>query len=144
MELNTASAVLGFAKKLEEDATKVYAQFAERHPEKKDLFLAFAEEGRKNKVLLSRVYQEIITDAFEACFSVKGMNPNDYETKIEIEKTADLAEVLSIAIEMEEKAVKFYANSAEQFKPLLTDISRAFEKIAKMRKDRGLKLESLG
>jgi len=143
MELNTVSAVLGFAKKLEDDATKVYAQFAEKYLDKKDFFLALAKEGEKNKTFFSRVYQEIITDAFEACFSCKGIFPEDYETKIEIKKTANLAEDLNMVIEMEEKAVKFYTNAAEQLKSLLKDISRAFEKTAKIRKDRGLKLKSL-
>jgi len=143
MELNTVSAVLGFAKKLEDDATRAYAQFAEKYPDKKDIFLAFAKEGEKSKTMFSRVYQEIITDAFEACFTCKGIFPEDYETKIEIKKTANLAEDLNAAIEMEDKAGKFYRNAAEQLKSLLKDISRAFGKIAKIREDRGPKLESL-
>jgi rubrerythrin len=142
MELNTVSAVLGFAKKLEDDATRAYAQFAEKYPDKKDIFLAFAKEGEKSKTMVSRVYQEIITDAFEACFTCKEIFPEDYETKIEIKKTANLAEDLNAAIEMEGKAVKFYRNAAEQLKSLLKDISRAFEKIAKIREDRGSKLKS--
>ncbi len=143
MELNTASAAVGFATKLEDDSSKLYVQFAERHPDKKDFFLAFVKEGEKNKLMLSRVYQEIITDAFEACFSFDGIKPNDYETNVEIEKTADFGEVLRKAIEMEEKAAKFYLIASEQLKSLLTDISRAFERIAKIRSERALKLKSL-
>ena len=142
MELNTVSTVLGFAKKLEDDATRAYTQFAEKYPDKKDIFLAFAKEGEKSKTMFSRVYQEIITDAFEACFTCKEIFPEDYETKIELKKTANLAEDLNVAIEMEGKAVKFYRNAAEQLKSLLTDISRAFEKIAKIREDRGSELKS--
>jgi rubrerythrin len=144
MELNTVSAVMGFAKKLEDDATRMYGQFAEKYPDKKEIFLAFAKEGEKNKTQFSRVYQEIITDQFvEACFSCKEIIPEDYETKIEITTTSNLAKDLSSAIEMEDRAAKFYRIAAEKLKTLLKDISRAFEKIAKTREDRSLKLKSL-
>jgi rubrerythrin len=144
MELNTVSAMMGFAKKLEDDATRAYEQFAEKYPDKKEIFLAFAKEGEKNKTQFSRVYQEIITDQFvEACFSCNGIFPEDYETKIEITTTTNLAKDLSSAIEMEDKAVKFYRIAAEQLKTLLKDISRAFEKIVKIREDRESKLKSL-
>jgi rubrerythrin len=144
MELNTVSEVIGFAKKLEDDATKVYGQFGEKYPDKKETFLTFAKEGEKNKTQFSRVYQEIITDQFvEACFSCKEITPEDYETKIEITKTANLAKDLSSAIEMEDKAAKFYKIAAEKLKTVIKDISRVFEKIAKIREDRGLKLKSL-
>jgi rubrerythrin len=122
MELNTVSAMMGFAKKLEDDATKVYGQFAEKYPDKR----------------------EIITDQFvEACFSCKGIFPEDYETKIEITKSAEIANDLGSAIEMENNAVKFYRIAAEQLKTLLKDISRAFEKIAKIREARESKLKSI-
>jgi rubrerythrin len=144
MELNTVSAVIGFAKKLEDDAIRVYAQFAEKYLDKKETFLAFAKEGEKNKTMFSRVYQEIITDQFvEACFSCEDIIPEDYETKIEITKTANLAKDLSSAIEMEDKAVKFYRIAAEKLRTLLKDISRVFEKIAKIRENRVSKLKSL-
>ena len=143
MELNTISAMMGFAKKLEDDATRVYGQFVEKYPDKKEIFLAFAKEGEKNETQFSRVYQEIITDQFvEACFSCNGIFPEDYETKIEITKTANLSKDLSSAIEMENKAVKFYRIAAEQLKTLLKDISRVFEKIAKIREDRESRLKS--
>ena len=143
MELNTVSAMMGFAKKLEDDATRAYAQFAEKYPDTRDIFLAFAKEGEKNKTQFSRVYQEIITDQFvEACFSYEGIFPEDYETNIEITKTANLSKDLSSAIEMENKAVKFYRIAAEQLKTLLKDISRVFEKIAKIREDRESRLKS--
>ena len=54
MELNTVSAVMGFAKKLEDDATRVYGQLAEKYPDKKEIFLTFAKEGEKIKTQFSR------------------------------------------------------------------------------------------
>lgn len=142
--MDTVSAVMGFAKKIEDDATRVYEQFAEKYPDKKETFLAFAKEGEKNKTQFSRVYQEIITDQFvEACFSCNEIIPEDYETKIELTATANLAKDLSSAIEMEVKAAKFYRVSAEKLKTLLKDISRVFEKIARIREDRESKLKSL-
>jgi hypothetical protein len=48
----TASAIISFAEKLEDDSSKFYKQLTEKYVENKELFLSFAEESRKNKVLV--------------------------------------------------------------------------------------------
>lgn len=138
----TASAIISFAEKLEDDSSKFYKQLAEKYMENKELFLSFAEEGRKNKVLVTRTYQETITDALEACF-IKGINLNDYISETTLAEDANYSTALKMAIELEEKAGKFYLNIAERFESLLATISRAFRKVAERRNNRKLKLKSL-
>jgi rubrerythrin len=138
----TASAIISFAEKLEEDSSKFYKLLAEKYIENKELFLSFAEKSRKNKMLMVRTYQETITDALEACF-IKGINLNDYIPKTTLAEDADYSTALKMAIELEEKASKFYFDSAKQSESLLATIPRAFRKVAETRNNHKLKLKSL-
>jgi rubrerythrin len=138
----TASAIISFAEKLEEDSSKFYRQLAEKYIENKELFLSFVEESRKNKILVTRTYQETITDALEACF-IKGINLNDYIAEITLAEDAKYSTALKVAIELEEVAGKFYLDTAERSESLLATIPRVFREVAERRNNRKLKLKSL-
>jgi len=135
----TASAIISFAEKLEDDSSKFYKQLAEKYMENKELFLSFAEECRKNKVLVIRTYQETITDALEACF-IKSVNLDEYIVETTLTKDANYPIALKMAIELEEKASKFYLNVAKRSESLLATISVAFKKVGEIRSERKLKL----
>jgi rubrerythrin len=139
----TASAVIAFAEKLEEDSSVFYQKLAEVSPENKELFLTFANEGKKNEVLIVRTYRETITDALEACFCFKGVDLKGYHTDITIKRETEYPEALRIAIRIENEAVRFYSEAAEASKNLLATIPRAFAKVAENRRLRRLKLEAL-
>jgi len=142
-EPTTASAIISFAEKLEGNSSNFYEELAEMYVQDRETFLAFADESKKNKVLVTRTYQETITDAIEACFSFKGVNLSDYLTQTTLTKGMSYSDALKTAIELEEKAVKFYSDVAERSKSLLATIPRAFRKVAERRNDRKLKLKSL-
>ena len=135
MELNTASEVISFAKKLEKDSAKFYEDLSQRYVKDEDVFLSFVKENRRNVVQIERTYYEVITDAIEGCFSFK-INPDEYTLKTELAENARYSDALNKAIEMEEKIIKFYSDAAEQSKSLLADIPRAFTMVAKKRGDR--------
>jgi len=135
MELNTASEVISFAKKLEKDSAKFYEDLSQRYVKDEDVFLSFVKENRRNVVQIERAYYEVITDAIEGCFSFK-INPDEYTLKTELAENARYSDALNKAIEMEEKIIKFYSDAAEQSKSLLADIPRAFTMVAKKRGDR--------
>jgi len=139
----TASSVISFAENFEDDSSKFYAQFTEVYTENKEIFLAFSKESRKNKVLVIRTYRETITDALEACFAFKGLNLNDYTVKTNLTEDTSYSDALKMAIELEEKASKFYLDAAERSKSLLATIPRAFRKVAERRSNRKLKLKML-
>ncbi len=141
MELNTASEVISFAKKLEEDQAKLYNELAEQHSENRETWLSFAKENKKNVVQIERAYYGVISDTIEGCFSFK-INPEEYVLDAELAKNAEYSDVLNKAVVMEEKIIKFYSDAAEQSKSLMADVPRAFAMVAKKRGDRRAKLES--
>jgi rubrerythrin len=139
----TASAVIGLAEKLEASSSDFYRKLADISPENKDLFLTFAKDGQKNKVLIVRTYQETISDALEACFCFKGVVLKTHQTDMTFDEETSYSEALKKAIKLEDKAVRFYSEIAEASKNLLATVHRAFRKVAENRNDRRLKVESL-
>ena len=139
----TASAIISFTERLEDDSSRFYEELAEKYAEGKETFLSFAKESRKNKVLVVRTYQETITDALEACFSFKGLNLSGYLAETTLTESMNYSDALRMAIELEEKASKFYLDASERSKSLLATIPRAFRKVAERRSNRKLKLKSL-
>ncbi len=139
----TASAVISLAEMLEESSSNFYEQLAQSSPENKDLFLAFAKDGKKNKVLIIRTYQETISDALEACFCFKGLDLKAYQIEMIFKPEVGYPENLRKTVEFEGKAVKFYSEIADASKNLLATVPRAFRKVAENRNARKLKLESI-
>ena len=143
MEINTASAAISFARKLEEDSAKFYEDLSQRYSKGADVFLSFAKENRKNIVQIERAYYGVITDAIEGCFAFN-LNPDEYTLKTELAEEASFSEALDKAVEIEEKMIKFYSDAAEQSKSLMADVPRAFTLIARKREGRESKLRLLG
>ena len=143
MKLNTASAVISFAKELEETSIKYYENLIQKYPQDKETFSSFIKENKKNIVSVQRVYQEVITDAIEGCFSFEGLDTNDYKFNTDLSTKTNYAEALKNAIEAEEKIQKYYSDSAEMSKSLMADIPRVFERIAKKRDKRKISLKVL-
>jgi len=139
----TASAIISFTEKLEDSSSAFYEGLAERWVESKETFLAFVKESRKNKTLVVRTYRETISDALETGFSFEGLDLRDYMLETTLPEDANYSETLRIAIELEEKACKFYLDVAERSQSLLATIPRAFRRVAKGRSKRKLELQSL-
>lgn len=138
----TTSTVLGFAERLEEDSTRFYEELSEIFSEDKAFFLSFVREGKRNRILISRTYQETISDALEACFSFSNLNLNDFTVNTRVPLNLSRRVAMKIAMELEEKATKFYLTVADG-SSLLATISIAFKKVAEIRKNREQKLWSL-
>ena len=142
MILHTASEVISFVRKLEEDSAKYYEDLAGRYTEHKEILLSFARENKKNITHIERAYYGIITDALEGCFSFN-INPDEYAIGIEIPENAQQSETLKQAADMEEKIIKFYHDAAEQSKSFMGDVARAFTLVAKKRGLREQRLKEL-
>ncbi len=143
MKVDTASQVISFAGELEEKAAHFYQDLAGRYQEHKEIFLSMVGESYKNKLNVQRVYQETISDALEAAFCFQGLDTDDYSIEIGLSPNESLAEILERALDIEEKAGKFYSDAAQKSKGLLADIPRVLERIAKKREDRKERLRSL-
>lgn len=139
----TASAIVNFAEKLEEYSSKLYEALAQIYVERKETFLSFAEESKKNKLLISRTYQETVSDALEACFSFEGLNLNNYAFETTSRKGDNCSNALEAAIDLEKKACKFYLDITVASKGLLATIPRAFNKVAERRNKRRVELRTI-
>jgi rubrerythrin len=142
-EINTASAVIGLSRKLEEDGAKFYSLLAEKYPQNAGLFSGLAKENRRFVTQIEQTYYSVISDALEGCFSFR-LNPEDYQFNVELGPREELPAALTRAIEMEGRTVKFYLQAAEQSKSLLADVPRVFSQVAQKRESRKLTLEGLG
>ena len=143
MELNTASETVSFARELETESAKFYENLAQKYAQGKEIFLSFAKENNKNIVQAERAYFGVISDALEGCFSFKGIDTDNYSIETTLSEGRSYADALNMAVAVEEKIVKFYMDAAEVSRSLMADVPQAFERIAKKRNERILKLKSL-
>jgi hypothetical protein len=139
----TASAIITFVQRLETESSAFYDKLADIIQENKEAFVAFAKEGRKNRNLIVRTYQETISDALEACFSFEGLDPSDYSIETAIAQNTDRAQAVKMAINLEENASRVYADLAECSTSLLATIPRAFKRVGDMRRNRIPKLQRI-
>jgi rubrerythrin len=142
MRLRTASEIISFAKRLENESAKLYEDLCQRYGKDEDVLLSFAKENGGNVVQIERAYYGVITDALEGCFSFE-ISPDKYVFKTELVEQGSYSDALNKAAEMEEKIIRFYSDAAEQSKSLMADVPRAFTLIAKTRNNRGPKLRSI-
>jgi len=139
----TASAVISFIQELEASSSSFYQELSERFPEYQEMFLGFAEDSTKNKVLVTRTYQETISDALEAGFSFEGLTLGDYVVDLTLSEGISLSVALETALDLEEKAIAFYLDVAERSQSLLATIPTVFRRVAKRRTRCKLELGSL-
>lgn len=144
LTLNTASAVISFVTRSEEDSALFYEQLAARYAKGREAFLTFSKENRKNKVTVERAYYGVISDALEACFSFKeGLDPEAYAARTALSEGASYAEALKAAIENERRVQQLYLESAKLSEGLMADVTRVFKVMARKREDRLAKLNAL-
>jgi len=139
----TAASIIHFAEALEDQTAALYEELAGQFAPHKDKFLGFARESKKNKVLIVRTYQETISDALEACYSFEGLTLDKYAVAGLSVKGHKLADAASVAIKLEETAIRFYGEVAVQCQSLLATIPRAFQRVAESRKKRLADLQAM-
>jgi rubrerythrin len=140
---STTSTVMDFAAKLEESSSSFYEKLSSKFTGDKERFLSFAEESKKNRIDITRTYQETITDALEACFCFNDLNLGDYEILLTLGNITTYQDALKQAMKSERTTVEFYSKVAELSEGLLATIPMVFKRIAKKRKNRELILGSL-
>jgi hypothetical protein len=134
MILHTASEGVTLAKKLENDSAKFYEDLAQRYAKEAETFLSFAKDNKKNIVQTERVYFGVITDAIEGCYAFN-LDTDNYILETAMPVGATLGDSVKRAIAIEDTIIKFYSDAAEQSKPLLADVPRAFALVARKRSE---------
>lgn len=143
MKLNTMAAVMSFVSKIENGSSLFYENYADKYPELKDTLLSWAKENKKFEKMVKQTYFGVITDTLEACYSFEGLDTEDYDFVTTLPDNASLSEAIEMVREIEDKIKSFYHKAAEVSNCLMADIPRLFRKIAKIREERCLSIESL-
>ena len=141
MQLETAAAVITYISQIEQETAELYRMWADRHAGLKNAFVSFAKENSKFEKNVKRAYYSAVSDALETGFSFKGLTGDTNMSSIEDNTSA--VEVVHAFIETESTIYSFYLKASELSKSLLSDMSRAMARVAKSRKARLEKLESL-
>ena len=142
MELVTASAVVSYATRIEEESARLYEELSQKYVGDKDVFLALAKENKVNKVSIERAYYGIISDKLEACF-IKILNTENYSIETRLPKDVSYADALRKILELEENVQRFLSDASESIGALVPDVSWTFARIGKKRAERINKLKSL-
>jgi rubrerythrin len=139
----TASIIISFSRRLQEDSARFYEELAERFPDQRRVFEGYARRCERNGTQIVRTYQETITDALEAGFAFEGLSLSEYRIDVELPDEVDLDEAVDRALQLEERAVAFYREVADRSRSLLATIPRAFDRVAKRRGRRIADLKAL-
>jgi len=139
----TAATIIRFCTDLEERSAAFYEALAARFSEQGKLFSGMAGDCVKSSTQVTRTYQETVTDALETGYSFASISLADYEVDAELPAEADLPQAVGQALALEETAIAFYEDVAESSESLLATIPRAFRRVAKTRRRRREKLETL-
>lgn len=142
MELKTAAEVIGFIRKIEDESAKYYENLAQLYAENSELFLTLATENRKFAKQIEQAYYGVISDALEGCFAFN-IEVDDYALETGQAQRMTYQQAINEAIQIEEKAARFYSVAAEQSKPFLADVPRALAAVAKKRNERQYALKEL-
>lgn len=142
MILHTASESISFSRKLENDSAEFYEALARLNAGDAETLLSFAKENKKNISQIERAYYGVITDAIEGGYAFN-LDPELYSLKTAIGDGANYTGVLKQAVEIEKTIIKFYTDAAEQSRPLMADLPRAFTMVVKKRAGRLEKLNGL-
>ena len=134
-QINTASEVISFARKLEQDSARVYESLAQKYPANRDTFMSYARQNSAFTSQFESAYYSAISDALEGGFAFR-IDPSQYELKGDPTKAAGHSGAVQDAIRMEDRIIKFYTDAAEQSGSLLGDVRRAFALIARKRSER--------
>jgi len=143
MKLTTTSQVVRFAKEMEDKIEVFYKNLAEKYKEQSEIFFSFAKENRKNKTIIQRVYQGVVSDALETGYSFEEFVVDDYIPDIMVPEKAFPSDVARRALKVEERMQKFYQIAAQMSGGLLADVPQTFERIASRIDKRKERLKSL-
>ena len=142
MELKNFGSIMGFAAELEA-ADKVFYETAATNPacaQFKDLLEAFAKDEKKNEKHMLRARREHVTEM--VLEPITDFTSEPFESDREVTPDMNLEEILARALELEEKAHRFYNQASEKTRGL-AEISRVLAKTGQKRAAHKARLEEL-
>ena len=143
MELSTFGALLAFAIGLEERVARFYLEAADNHEcaAIRETLLTFARQNDSRRKLLVVTRQEHVTEM--VLEPITDLHRGDYEVESNAPRGMSCTQVLSQAIEMENRAQRFYSDAAAKAKDLLAGVVRSFRRLAREKQRRSQELDGL-
>jgi rubrerythrin len=142
LELGTLGAVIAFAIGLEDEAERFYTRASgEAQVDRaRDAFRELALEAGKRKRDLERLRRESVLEM--TLEPIHGLQPSAYALEEHNASSADLAEVVHQARELEDRTLRFLVDAAD--KVSVNEIRTAFVRLANGARRRVSWLEKLG
>ena len=135
MPLTNFGAILNFAETVEQDDMEFYrvaSSTAAGEPYRL-LFEMFAKEGKKNIALVQRSRRENVTEMILE--PIRDFVRDSYQLRVENADGLDSTAILTAAVALENRAIRYYSDAAEKIRAL-PEVSRALKTLAKKRTQR--------
>ncbi len=117
MDEMTVQEVLAFAKILEENSNKFYADAAKsaKLPNAKKFLEELAKEELRHKELIANLEKRVASgeDIPKINKKIKSLNISDFIGKNRLDDDADFIDILAVAMSKEKEAVKVYSTFAD-------------------------------
>lgn len=142
MPLTNFGAILNFAEKVEQEDMDFYrkaSSTAAAEPYRL-LFDMFVSEGKKHISLVQRTRRENVTEMILE--PIKDFVRDSYQLRVENAGDLDSTAMLTAAVAMENRAIRYYGDAAEKIRAL-PEVSRALKTLAKKRTKRLGQIENL-
>ncbi len=142
MPLTNFGAILNFAETVEQDDMEFYrvaSSTAAGEPYRL-LFEMFAKEGKKNIALVQRSRRENVTEMILE--PIRDFVRDSYQLRVENADGLDSTAILTAAVALENRAIRYYSDAAEKIRAL-PEVSRALKTLAKKRTQRLGQIENL-
>lgn len=142
MPLTNFGAVLNFAETVEQNDMEFYSKASSTAAAESYLLLfeMFVREGKKNVALVQRTRRENVTEMILE--PIRGFVRDSYQETVGDADNMDLGAILSTALSLENRAIRYYTDAAEKIRAL-PEVSRALKTLAKKRTGRIGQLQKL-
>ena len=142
MALTTFGAIMGFAAGMAKRGQEVYQAAFEKAkaPLLRDALQDLHKEQGKNQALMEMTRREHVTEMILE--PITGLRQEDYEMHVVVPGQANDADLLKIALVVEEMQKKFFSDCSAKIP--LPEVVRIFQKVARKRESNLEKLGNLG
>ncbi len=141
MALTTFGAIMGFAAEMLRRTGEIYREAVQKaqNPALREALEILLAEEAKNQSLMEKTRRENVTEMILE--PISGLRQEDYEMDIEVPGQSADADLLRIALILEEKEKKFFADASGKIP--LPEAARVFRKMAQKKESNLTKLRDL-
>jgi rubrerythrin len=142
MALSTFGAIMGFAAEIVGQTRDTYNALIEkaRNSALKEVLQELAVEKGKNHSLIEKTRRENVTEMILE--PITGLDEEDYEVDLKRLEQRDDADLLRIALILEQREKKFFQDASTKLP--LPEVARIFRKISRKMEEDVEKLQRLG